>query len=261
VELAYFLQENPEKLHGDLRLAIIPDEEIGVGAHRLDLKKFGADFAYTIDGGSLGEIDFESFNGFQGKIKVKGNAVFPGYGKGTYLNAIQVLAEFISDMSPKLWPQYCEGRQGIWWIDKFKGDTAQAEAKIFLRDFEISGIESMKRMLNDLKDIISKKYPKAKIEITIQETYRNYKDHLNKDPRVVEYAKKAIQQAGITPKPNSVRGGNDACGLCANGLLSTNLFAGAHQMHSYLEWTSLEVMQKAVEAIANLAEVWVQENK
>ncbi len=260
VELAYYLRENPDIVHGDLRLAIIPDEEIGVGAHRLNIKQFGAHFAYTVDGGSLGQIDIETFNGFQGKIKVKGHAAFPGYGKGVYVNAIQILAEFISDMSPKLWPQCAQDRQGIWWVDKIKGETAQAEVNIFLRDFEISGIESMKRMLSDLREILLKKYPEAKIEIDIKETYRNYKDYLIKEPRVVEYAKQAVQQAGLKPLSNSVRGGNDACGLCQKGLISTNLFAGAHQMHSYKEWTSLEVMQKAVETIANLAQVWVQKN-
>ncbi|MBI2341555.1 MAG: peptidase T [Deltaproteobacteria bacterium] len=258
VEMAEYFDKHPETLHGKIRICIIADEEVGVGADVLDLKEFGADVAYTVDGGGFGEIDVESFNGFKGKVAVKGIAAFPGYGKGVYLNASKVLSEFITKMDDSLWPENCEKRQPIWWIDEVKGSTADAEMAVYLRNFDLSGIEDQKKLLDNIKTATLKKYPKAKIDINISETYKNYRLELDKDKRVVEYAEEATRRIGLKPIHNYVRGGNDSCHLCFKGLISTNLFIGMDQMHSLREWISLDVMEKAVENLIALAGVWAE---
>lgn len=258
VELAHAYREDPSLAHGKIRLAIIPDEEIGIGTEKLDLTKFGTDIAYTFDGGEMGEIDIESFNGFMGKIEVEGYAAFPGYGKGVYLNAIQVLSKFIAAMDERRWPQNAAGRDPIWWIQSMTGEVARAEAAVYLRDFDLEGIEQQKRLLADVRQQILKAFPKAKIAIDIRETYRNYKFLLEKDPRVVAYAEEAIRAAGIEPKKNYIRGGNDACHLCAKGLISTNLFIGMQNMHSLTEWNTVETIEAALRTAVSLCDVWVE---
>jgi len=260
IEMAYFFKEHPDRLHGKIRIGIMPDEELGVGAEKLDLKEFGADFAYTIDGGAAGEIDTESFNGYKGKVVVDGFAAFPGYGKGIYLNATKVLSEFVALMPEETWPENCDGRQGIWWTDGFKGDVAHAEMNVFLRDFDLEGINEKQKILHSIKERLLKKYPKAKIDINIGETYKNYRYELDRDKRVVQYAEEAIRRVGLKPRHHSVRGGNDSCHLCFSGLLSTNLFIGMQRMHSVKEWGSLQVMEKAVETLVALTGVWLEKS-
>jgi len=260
VELAHHYQNNEKDLHGTIRLAIIPDEEIGVGTEKLDLKKFGVDVAYTIDGGVMGEIDVESFNGFMGKITVEGYPAFPGYGKGIYINAIQVLAKFIAQMEDKRWPQNATDRDPIWWIHTMNAEVGRAEASVYLRDFDLDGIEEQKKILAGIKEKVQKEFPKAKIDIDIKETYKNYKYELEKDPRVVDYAEEAMERIGITPERNFVRGGNDSCHLCFSGLLSTNLFVGMQNMHSVMEWVSAETIEGSLNTVISLAKVWVEKS-
>ncbi len=260
IEMAHYFKDHPDKLHGKIRIAVIPDEELGIGAEKLDLKEFGCDVAYTVDGGGLGEIDTESFNGYKGKVKVEGYAAFPGYGKGIYLNATKVLSEFVAMMPENMWPENCDGRQGIWWTDDFKGGVANAEMDVYLRDFDVEGIKEKEHILEGIKDKLLKKYPKAKISVNIGETYKNYRYELDKDKRVVAYAEEAMKKIGLTPQHHSVRGGNDSCHLCFSGLLSTNLFIGMQRMHSLKEWTSLNVMEKAVETLVSLTNVWFEKS-
>ena len=260
VEMAHYFKDHPDKPHGPIKIGIMPDEELGIGTEKLDLKEFGADFAYTVDGGSLGEIDTESFNGYRGKVTVEGYAAFPGYGKGIYLNAAKVLSEFVAMMPENIWPENCDGRQGIWWVDDFKGGTANAEMTVYLRDFDVEGIKEKEKILDGIKDKVLKKYPKAKINVNISETYKNYRYELDKDKRVVEYAEEAMKRIGLTPAHHSVRGGNDSCHLCFSGLLSTNLFIGMQRMHSLKEWASLNVMEKAVETLVSLTNVWYEKS-
>lgn len=260
VELVRHFKEHPDALHGKIRLAIIPDEEIGVGTEKLDFKKFGADIAYTIDGGEMGEIDVESFNGFKGKITVEGYPAFPGYGKGIYLNAIQVLSKLIAKMESKRWPQNAAGRDPIWWVHTVTGEVGKAEALVFLRDFDIDGIEEQKKMLDAIRKDVQKEFPKAKITIDVEEMYKNYKYELEKDSRVVEYAEEAMKRVGIEPKRNFVRGGNDSCHLCFNGLLSTNLFVGMQNMHSVMEWNTVETIEGSLKTLVSLANVWVEKS-
>ncbi len=260
MELVRHYKENPGDIHGKIRIAIIPDEEIGVGTEKLDLKKFGCDVAYTVDGGVMGEIDVESFNGFKGKIAVEGYAAFPGYGKGIYVNATQILSKMIAKMEDKRWPQNAAGRDPIWWIHTFNGEVAKAEATVFLRDFDLDGIKTQENLLNQYKDEVLKEFPKAKVSIEVSEMYKNYKYELEKDPRVVDYAKEAMTNIGIEPEINYVRGGNDSCHLCFSGLLSTNLFIGMQNMHSLMEWNSVETIEAAMKTLVSLAKVWVEKS-
>ena len=257
VEMGHHFKENPSLPHGKIRVAIIPDEEIGVGTEKLDLKKFGVDFAYTIDGGETGLIDVESFNGFMGKVEVEGCAAFPGYGKGQYTNAAQVLSRFVAAMPAERWPQNCDGRQPIWWVERMEGTTSKASTAIYLRDFDLEGIEEAKGILESIRKDVMKEFPKAKISIDINETYRNYRYELDRDPRVVAYAEEAMKRVGIAPKRNFVRGGNDSCHLCFAGLLSTNLFIGMQNMHSLMEWNTVESIEAALKTVVSLAGVWV----
>lgn len=256
VELCRYYRDNPDDLHGTVRIGIIPDEEIGVGTEKLDLDLFAADFAYTIDGGHLGEIDVESFNGYKGTISVRGNVAFPGYGKGIYLSAIQVLSKIIAMMDEKLWPQNAEEREGIWWIQSISGSVEKADAEIYLRDFELEGINTKIDRLEEIKKHVLSEYPKSEINIEIKEQYKNYRFNLEKDERVVSFAEDAMKRAGIKPNRKYLRGGNDSCHLCEKGLLSTNLFAGSENPHSLKEWASIEVMEAALKTVIELVEQW-----
>lgn len=258
VELGAYLKDHPEIRHGKIRVAIIPDEEIGVGTEKLDLNKFGADVAYTLDGGETGEIDVESFNGFLGKIEVEGNATFPGYGKGKYINASQVLSKFIAAMDDERWPQNADGRQPIWWVDRVEGGTGKAACAVYLRDFDLEGIEKQKSILDEIRTNIIRKFPRAKIKIEINETYKNYKYILERDPRIVAYAEEAMKRVGVAPRRHFVRGGNDSCHLCFMGLLSTNLFVGMQNMHSTAEWNTVESMEASLKTVASLLNVWFE---
>lgn len=261
VELGHYFKAHPDAVHGKIRIAIIPDEEIGVGTEKLDLKKFGADVAYTLDGGEMGEIDIESFNGYMGSIKVEGYAAFPGYGKGVYVNATQVLSKIIAHMEEKRWPQNAAGREPIWWIQKFEGEVAHATAAVYLRDFDIAGIKKQIALLEEIKHKVQKEHPKAKISIDINESYKNYKYELDKDPRIVAYAEEAMRSVDVKPKQNYVRGGNDSCHLCFNGLLSTNLFIGMQNMHSFAEWNTVETIEASLKTVVALTGVWLEHSK
>lgn len=261
VELGNYLKEHPEVLHGKLRIGVIPDEEISIGTEKLDLKRFGANFAYTLDGGEMGEIDVESFNGYMGTVTIEGYAAFPGYGKGIYLNAIQVLSKFIAAMEDRRWPQNAAARDPIWWIQKMEGEVSKATANVYLRDFDVEGIKKQISILEEIKEKILKQHPKAKITIDIKEGYKNYKYELDKAPHVVAYAEEAMKKVGIKPKQNYVRGGNDACHLCFSGLLSTNLFIGMQNFHSLMEWISLDVIEASLKNVVSLIGVWVEHSR
>ncbi|PIR17951.1 MAG: peptidase T [Deltaproteobacteria bacterium CG11_big_fil_rev_8_21_14_0_20_49_13] len=260
VELAHYFDDHNDQPHGDIKIGIMPDEEIGVGSEKFNLKEFGADVIYTLDGSFVGDIDIESFNGFKAKVTVQGNAAFPGYGKNIYLSSSRIISEFVSEMPDELWPENCSDRQDIFWADEIKGGVGSSEMIIFLRSFDLSGIENQVKILHKIKDDLLKKYPKAKINIEVSEMYKNYKNELDKDRRVVDYAIEAMKKIGITPNSQYVRGGSDACHFCFSGVLSTNLFIGMQRMHSFKEWVSLEVVEKSAETAISISKVWAEKS-
>lgn len=259
LEVARCFKENPSVQHGKIRFSIVPDEETTLGFEKFDVREFGVKIAYTLDGSFLGDVDIESINASIAKITVKGNSVYQGYGKGIYLNASKVLCEFVTEMTAIPWPEDSEKREPYWWAENFNGTSETAAMGVFLRDFDPDGLKKQEIELNKIRDKILKKYPKAKINIAVSEMYRNYKEILNKDKRVLEYAKEAMKSCGIIPNPISVRGGNDACHLCQEGVISTNIFIGMQHLHSFREWISLEVAEKSAETVVELCKIWSKE--
>jgi tripeptide aminopeptidase len=247
---------NPDLQHGTVRIAFTPDEEVGNGTKFFDIKKFGADFAYTLDGGPLGEIEFETFNAFQAVIKIQGVGVHPGYAKDKLVNAMRVFADIVTRLPRDMAPETTENRQGYIHPYDFQGQAEAVTIKLLLRDFDMEGIEKEKKILAGIVEEVRGLYPKAKIDLEFKEQYLNMRYPLEKDRRVLEYAEEAIRRAGIEPHYTLIRGGTDGAKLTYAGLLTPNLFAGGEAFHSKIEWVPVQVMEKAAETIVNLALVW-----
>ena len=252
------LRENPDLAHGDIKIAFTPDEEIGQGTRYFDVKKFGADFAYTMDGGPLGEIQFETFNAFGAVIRIEGVGVHPGYAKDKLVNAIRILADIISRMPRDTSPETTGGREGYIHPYDFEGQSEEVKVKVLIRDFEMSGIEEKKRLLADIVHEVRGLYPKAHIDLEIKEQYLNMRYPIEKEPRLLEYAEEAVRRSGVEPLYTVVRGGTDGSRLTYMGLLTPNIFDGGEAFHSKIEWVPVQVMEKAVETLANLANVWAE---
>jgi tripeptide aminopeptidase len=250
------LARNPEVKHGTIKIAFTPDEEVGEGTKHFDVKKFGADFAYTMDGGPLGEIEFETFNAFLAVIKIEGVGVHPGYAKDKLVNAIRIMADIVTRLPKDMSPETTEEREGYVHPYDFEGQAEQVISKILIRDFEMDGVEAKKALLGRIVDEVRALYPKAHIDRNIKEQYLNMRYPIQKEPRLVEYAEEAMRRSGLEPFCKVIRGGTDGARLTYMGLLTPNLFAGGEAFHSKIEWVPVQVMEKAVETIVNLAAVW-----
>jgi tripeptide aminopeptidase len=255
------LARSPEIKRGAIKIGFTPDEEVGAGTKYFDVKSFGANFAYTLDGGPLGEIEFETFNAFLATIKIQGVAVHPGYAKDKLVNAIRVLADIVTRLPKDMAPETTEARQGYLHPYDFSGQAEAVTLKMLLRDFDMDGIEKEKEIITRVVEDVKKLYPKAKIELEFKEQYLNMRYPLEKDPRVLEYAEEAIRRAGIEPHYTLIRGGTDGAKLSFAGLLTPNLFAGGEAFHSRIEWVPVPVMEKAVETVINLAVVWAENSR
>ena len=259
--LAY-LKENPEIKHGKIRIAFTVDEEVGAGTDHFDVKKFGADFAYTIDGETVGEIEDETFCADTAIITIKGVNVHPGYAKGKMINGIKIGAELISRL-PKdsMSPETTEGREGYLHPHAFKGQVENTEIIFLVRDFTVEGLKEKEDFLQKICDELSEKYAPATVSMEIKESYRNMKYIIDQHPEVVEYAMEAVRRSGIEPKKNLIRGGTDGARLSYEGLPTPNIFTGGHNFHSQKEWISIQDMEKAVETIVNLVQIWAEKSK
>ncbi|MFQ5511582.1 MAG: peptidase T [Candidatus Krumholzibacteriia bacterium] len=249
------LRENPDIPHGAVKIAFTPDEEVGHGTRYFDVEKFGADFAYTIDGGPLGEIQFETFNAFGAVIRIEGVGVHPGYAKDKLVNAIRVMADVIARMPREMSPEATDGREGYIHPYDFEGQSEEVRIKVLLRDFDMSGMEEKKRMLADIVEEVRGLHPKARIDLDIEEQYLNMRYPIEKEPRLLEYAEEAVRRAGVEPYNTVVRGGTDGSRLTYMGLLTPNIFDGGEAFHSKIEWVPVQVMEKAVETIVYIAQV------
>jgi len=252
-----YLQEHPDIQHGTLKIGFTPDEEVGNGTKYFDVKKFGADFAYTVDGEKAGEIENETFNAAQAVFRIKGVNVHPGYAKGKMVNAVRVAADILKEMELDPAPETTEKREGYLHPYAVEGGVENVTIKILLRDFEMEGIDAKEKRLENIQKTITKKYPKAQIELDIKQQYKNMRFKLEEDPRVVEYALEAVEKAGMKSKLQIIRGGTDGAKLCYRGLLTPNIFTGGHNFHSKIEWISVEDMEKAVNTLVNLVQIWV----
>jgi tripeptide aminopeptidase len=252
-------EQNPDIKHGTIKVAFTPDEEVGNGTKFFDVKKFGADFAYTMDGGPLGEIEYETFNAFLAVIKIEGIGVHPGYAKDKLVNAIRVMADIVTRLPKDMSPEATETREGYIHPYDFDGQAEEVRLKILIRDFEMEGIEKKKTLIGKAVEEVRELYPKASIDLEIKEQYLNMRYPIEKEPRLVEYAGEAIRRAEVEPFTKVIRGGTDGARLTYMGLLTPNLFAGGEAFHSKIEWVPVQVMEKAVETIIHLAQVWAKQ--
>jgi len=257
MDAAQFLVNNPDLKHGTIKILFTPDEEIGRGVDKVDLKKLGADFAYTIDGESAGQIEDETFSADGATITIEGVSTHPGFAKGKMEHAIKIAAAIV-DRLPKdtCSPETTDGMQGFLHPISVSGTLEQATLGFIVRDFDDRGLKEKEALLEDIVKEVMKAYPRSTYRMEVKEQYRNMKQVIDRHPETVEYAIEAIRRAGLTPVRNSIRGGTDGSRLSFMGLPCPNIFAGEHAFHSRLEWVSRQDMEKAVQTIAHLATIW-----
>jgi len=259
VTAAEYLVQHPEIEHGAIRIAFTPDEEIGRGTQHFDVATFGAQYAYTMDGGRRGEIEMESFSADAMTITFHGFNTHPGYARGRMVNAIKAAAAFI-DRLPRdvMSPETTDEYDGFVHPYVVNASVDRTSVRLIVRDFNTAGLREKESLLEELAREAAGVYPGTRIEMSIDEQYRNMREILDRHPHVVEYAREAIRAAGLEPHSKPIRGGTDGSRLSFMGLPTPNIFAGEHNFHSRLEWVSAQDMEKAVEVIVHLAQIWAQ---
>jgi tripeptide aminopeptidase len=257
MDAAHFLLQHPEIKHGAIKILFTPDEEIGRGVDKVDLKKLGADFAYTIDGETAGYIEDETFSADGATITIEGVSTHPGFAKGRMEHAIKIAAAIIARL-PKdgCSPETTEGKQGFLHPIGIAGALEQATIGFIVRDFTESGLKEKEALLEGIVKDVMKDFPRSKYKFEVKPQYRNMKEVIDRHPETVDYAVEAIRRAGLTPVKTSIRGGTDGSRLSFMGLPCPNIFAGEHAFHSRLEWVSRQDMEKAVQTIVHLAMIW-----
>ena len=257
VAAAEYLARHPEVPHGTIRLAFTPDEEVGRGADRFDVQRFGAVCAYTLDGGSRGELEYESFSADAITVTFRGFNTHPGYAKGRMVNAIRVAGDFLAQLPrTNLTPETTAGREGYLHPYQVDASVERTSVKLLVRDFVAAALKEKEALVERLAREVVGSWPGASVEFLVEESYRNMREVLDAHPAVVENAREAIRRAGLRPVERPIRGGTDGSPLSFMGLPTPNLFAGEHNFHSRLEWVSAQDMDKAVEVIVHLARVW-----
>jgi len=257
MEAAAFLMQNPDIKHGTIKILSTPDEEIGRGVNKVDLNKLGADFAYTVDGETLGSIEDETFSADGVKLIINGVSAHPGFAKGKMESAIKIVAAIISALpKDKLSPESTSGKEGFIHPVSISGQAEQAEAHFIIRDFDDNLLKAHEEVLESIVKQILETYPNATYTFEVTEQYRNMKKILDQYPQVIAYGVAAIERAGLVPKKQSIRGGTDGSRLSFMGLPCPNIFAGEHAFHGKQEWVSVQDMEKAVQTIINIACIW-----
>ena len=256
---AAYLMAHPEIPHGPIRIAFTPDEEVGRGTRHFDVAAFGASCAYTLDGGVRGEIQVESFSADAMTVTFHGANTHPGYAKGRMVNAIKIAASFIDRLPhDALSPETTSGHQGFVHPYVIQAGVERTSVRVLVRDFVTAGLREKEAMLERLAREAAAACPGARVDIAVEESYRNMKEVLDRHPAIAEHAREAIRRAGIEPRSHPIRGGTDGCRLSFMGLPTPNLFAGEHNFHSRLEWVSVQDMEKAVEVIVHLCQIWAE---
>ncbi|SEH42159.1 peptidase T [Epilithonimonas hominis] len=254
VTAAEFLLANPQIKHGRISIGFNPDEEIGRGAHHFDVEKFGAEWAYTMDGGEIGELEYENFNAAGAVVKIHGLSVHPGYSFGKMLNAGLVASEFINSLPANETPNTTKGFEGFFHLTDFKGDVSEAKLQYIIRDHDDQKFEDRKKLITEKVEEINKKYGEKTAEIEIKQQYLNMKKQFEGKMHIVNIAEQAMKDSGIEPKIKAIRGGTDGAQLSYMGLPCPNIFAGGHNFHGPYEFVPLESMLAAVKVIANIAQ-------
>lgn len=250
---AAYLMNHPEIPHGPVRIGFTPDEEIGRGADRFDVARFGVAAAYTLDGGAPGELEYESFSADAITLTFRGFNAHPGYAKGRMVNAIKLAAAFITSLPPDLSPERTEGYQGFVHPYVVDASVDSTSVRVLLRDFRTSALGEQAALVERLAREAVAGVPNASVEVAIEESYRNMREVLDQHPAVVDRARDAIVRIGLTPLERPIRGGTDGSRLSFMGLPTPNLFAGEHNFHSRLEWVSRQEMELAVRAIVEIS--------
>jgi tripeptide aminopeptidase len=257
MDAAYFLINNPQIRHGAIKILFTPDEEIGRGVDKADLKKLGADFAYTIDGESAGHIEDETFSADAATITIEGVSTHPGFAKGKMEHAIKIAAAIVERL-PKdtCSPETTEGSQGFLHPVGISGALEQATLSFIVRDFTDAGLKQKEELLENITRDVMKEFPRSSYRLKIQQQYCNMKLVIDRYPQLIDNAMEAIRRTGLEPRKSSIRGGTDGSRLSFMGLPCPNIFAGEHAFHSRLEWVSVQDMEKAMQTIVHLATIW-----
>lgn len=253
-----YIVEHPEFKHGKICIGFTPDEEIGRGVVKFDVKKFGAEYAYTMDGGEVGEIEFENFNAASAKIHIQGRNVHPGYAKNKMKNAILIAAELNGLLPVEQKPEYTEGYEGFFHIVSFNASVEQADIVYIIRDHDRSKFEEKKDLIEDCCDFINRKYGKGTVSLKITDQYKNMREKVEPHYHIVEKAIKAMEMEGIKPKVQPIRGGTDGANLSFMGLPCPNIFAGGLNFHGKMEFVPLESMQAASKVILNIIRLFAE---
>ena len=258
MDAVQYMVEHPDFKHGEIKIGFTPDEEIGRGVVKFDVPKFGADYAYTMDGGEIGELEFENFNAASAKIHVQGRNVHPGYAKGKMKNAILVGMELNSLLPVEQRPEYTEGYEGFFHLIGFSGSVEEADITYIIRDHDRQKFEEKKKTVLDCCDFINLKYGQGTANPVVKDQYYNMREQVEPHYHVVEKAVKAMEMAGIKPKIQPIRGGTDGANLSFKGLPCPNIFAGGLNFHGKMEFVPLRSMEKASEVILNIISLYAE---
>jgi tripeptide aminopeptidase len=261
VQAMVYLQEHKEVKHGDIRLAFNPDEEIGMGAHHFDVERFGCQWAYTMDGGDVGELEFENFNAASAKIYIKGVSVHPGYAKGKMVNANRLAAEFAALLPADETPETTEGYQGFYHLTAIQGTVEQATLSYIIRDHDRDRFEDRKRAIQNAVIAMNERYGEGTVTAEVKDQYYNMKEKIEPQMHVIDVVLHAMQAVGVAPKVKPIRGGTDGAQLSFRGLPCPNIFAGGVNFHGPYEFVSIQSMEKAMQVIVKICELTADYNR
>lgn len=260
VQAMCYLRDHKEIKHGDIRVGFNPDEEIGMGAHHFDVKKFGCDWAYTMDGGDLGDLEYENFNAASAKIHIKGVSVHPGYAKGKMVNANRLAAEFTAMLPASETPEETEGYEGFYHLLGIQSNIENATLSYIIRDHDRDRFEDRKDVIEECVAKMNEKYGEGTVTADVKDQYYNMKEKIDPNMHVIDIVLKAMQETGVTPKVEPIRGGTDGAQLSFRGLPCPNIFAGGVNFHGPHEFVSIQVMQKAVQVITRICAITAEYN-
>ena len=255
VQAMAYLKEHKEIKHGKIRVAFNPDEEIGMGAHHFDVDKFGCEWAYTMDGGDVGELEYENFNAASAKITIKGVSVHPGYAKGKMINASLLAAEFVGLLPSDERPETTEGYQGFYHLTGIQTQTEQAKLSYIIRDHDREKFEARKRFIKNAVEQMNRKYGEGTVSVELTDQYYNMKEKIDPQMHVIDIVLKAMQEVGVAPKVKPIRGGTDGAQLSFKGLPCPNIFAGGINFHGPYEFVPVQSMEKAQQVIIKICEL------
>ena len=254
IDAIAWLQAHPEVEHGKIRIGFNPDEEIGLGAHKFDVEKFGCEFAYTMDGGAVGELEYENFNAASAKVKIKGRNVHPGYAKHKMINSIRVANNFIAMLPRWETPEHTEGYEGFYHLVGIEGSVEETTLTYIIRDHDRARFESRKREIEHLVRKTNMEYPGC-CTVEIKDQYYNMREKIEPVMHIIEIAEKAMRDAGIEPRVQPIRGGTDGAQLSFKGLPCPNIFAGGENFHGRFEFVPIQTMEKARDVIVNICRI------